>query len=180
VVAHGGAIRVESAPGAGSTFHVLLPLHRGEQGTPAAAIAALPLPAGDGQHVLYVDDDELMLLLVERLLQKAGYRATCVGNGCAAIETLRSTAHGRFDLVVTDFNMPDCSGLDVADAALKAEPPVPVVISSGHLSDELRQAAQALGVQALLQKQNTLEELPGIVQRVLAGARQAAAASAGP
>ena len=52
-------------------------------------------------------------------------------------------------------------------------PGLPVVISSGFISDELREQAHAVGVRALLKKENTLEELVGLVQQVLAAASSA-------
>ena len=73
-----------------------------------------------------------------------------------------------FDLVITDYNMPGFNGLDVAHALAAIRPGLPVVISSGYVSDELRQQASAAGVHTVLHKQNTLEELPLLVRRILA------------
>ncbi|MCW5613177.1 MAG: PAS domain S-box protein [Rubrivivax sp.] len=169
VQAHGGAIAVDSAPGAGSTFHVFLPRLQqaatGDGGLPAS----LPAAAGAGQRVLYVDDDEVMVLMVQRLLQRAGYSVTaCTG----ALQAQRLLAAGapRFDVVVSDYNMPDMSGLELAQELRRLHPALPVIISSGFLSDELREQAAAAGVRALLKKENTLEELAGLLQQVLAGA----------
>src|SRR5205809_1111397 len=87
--------------------------HSGWAACPAAP-ATLPLPPrGHGEHVLYVDDDETMVVLVERLLERSGYRVSGYHDAHQAIAAVRDNPQG-FDFVVTDFNMPDCSGLEVA------------------------------------------------------------------
>jgi DNA-binding NarL/FixJ family response regulator len=72
--------------------------------------------------------------------------------------------------------MPGHSGLDVAREVSRLRPDLPLIISSGYLSDELRAHASAAGVRRLLQKENTVEELSGAVHQVLT---QAAAERAG-
>jgi PAS domain S-box-containing protein len=167
VTEHRGRITIDSAPALGSTFHVWLPLcAEVAEPTPVAESGLLPLQ-GSGQHVLYIDDDDIMTVMVEALLQRAGFRVTTCQDAVRAL-----TAVGEqplaFDLVVTDFNMPRLSGIEVAYALASIRRDLPVVISSGYLSDELRREAQRAGVRALLQKENTLEELGALVQRLLA------------
>ena len=166
VEAHGGGIVVESAVGQGSTFNLYLPLvDPASQPPPAESVAASPV-RGHGQHVLYVDDDEVMAVMVHGLLQRLGYRATCTLDAQEAIALVARDPEG-VDLVVTDFNMPNCSGLDVARALASIRPSLPVAISSGYVSDELRVRAAALGVRAVMQKEHTLEELGTLVHAAL-------------
>jgi CheY-like chemotaxis protein len=166
VEAHGGGIVVESAVGHGSTFNLYLPLaDPASQPPPAESVAASPV-RGHGQHVLYVDDDEVMAVMVHGLLQRLGYRATCTLDAQEAIALVARDPED-VDLVVTDFNMPNCSGLDVARALASIRPSLPVAISSGYVSDELRVRAAALGVRAVMQKEHTLEELGALVHAAL-------------
>ena len=104
---------------------------------------------------------------VERLLQRAGYRVSCCQNASDALALVRA-APDAVDSVVTDFNMPSCSGLELAEALAQVRADLPVVISSGYLSEELRIGAERLKVRHLLQKQDTAEELAGLLRRVLA------------
>ena len=168
MAAHQGAISVDSTPGKGSTFHLYFPAC--EHLVAAGAVPALTQPAalqGEGQHVLYVDDDEVMLLVVERLLQRAGYRVSCCQDASDAL-ALVGAAPDAVDVVVTDYNMPTRSGLELAEALAQVRADLPVVISNGYISEELRTGAERLKVLHLLQKQDTVEELVGLLHRVLA------------
>ncbi|MBI5256743.1 MAG: PAS domain S-box protein [Burkholderiales bacterium] len=170
VTEHQGAISVDSAPGRGSTFHLYLPLSEGAQA--AAAVPApgvAPVAVATGQHILCVDDDEVMLLTDEGLLAHLGYQVSTQADGQSALEALRA-APGRFDLVVSDYNMPGLSGLDLARELAALRPELPVIICSGYITDELQHEARALGVRGLVHKENTVEELGPMVQRVLGGA----------
>jgi PAS domain S-box-containing protein len=169
VTAHRGAITVNSRPGHGSTFHIYIPLAElyGSESQTSTWGGLEPLDCpGQGQRVLYIDDDEIMLLLVQRLLERMGYEATCSQQPHEAIAMVRMQPDA-FDLVVSDFNMPHCSGLDVARALASIRADLPVVITSGYITPEMRADAQAIGVCGLIHKENTLEDLGSLVQRVL-------------
>jgi PAS domain S-box-containing protein len=171
VRSHLGAITVESVPGRGTHFHVYLPaeLHPSQMGDLDEADE--PPRRGLGQHVMYVDDDETMVLLVERLLERAGYRVTTCANARQAMAAFFDRPHD-FDLLVTDFNMPELSGLALAAEFLRLRPDLPVVISSGFLGEELSTGAQRAGIRHLMQKQNTFEELADLVHQALAEAQR--------
>ena len=64
--------------------------------------------------------------------------------------------------------MPEISGLDVARQIARLRPGLPVVINSGYLSDALRAQATQAGVRALMQKENTIEELTALLLKLLA------------
>jgi PAS domain S-box-containing protein len=166
IATHGGAITAASAPGQGSRFDLYLPL----QAAPAVASTTPTLPSdasgGTGQHVAYIDDDPVMLLMVQGLLQRAGYRVSCFEDPREALARLGALADD-VDAVVTDYNMPALSGLDIARELARMRPHLPVVLTSGFFSDEVFAAAAQAGVR-LLQKEYTLEQLVGVVQRALA------------
>ena len=79
-----------------------------------------------------------------------------------------SAASYRFDLVLTDFNMPGISGLELARTIRDAQPNLPVVIVSGYITEELRAQAAAAGVRELIAKPHDVEELRDVVQRLVA------------
>jgi PAS domain S-box-containing protein len=172
--AHGAAITVESAPGCGTTFNLYFPLQR-------SAVAALASPAEAPEsaapgllRALYIDDDEVMVLMVERMLQRAGFQVTTETDAAAALARLRADPEFT-DVVVTDYNMPYVSGFDVATGVAAIRPGLPVVLSTGFVSDALRKQAAELGIRAVLQKENSLEELAPLLRRLLAPAGQSGA-----
>ncbi len=173
VQAHDGAIRLTSSPGAGARFEILLPATAADGAAPGdAAQAGHATRVGQGQRVLVVDDDEVMGLMVERLLTRAGFAVTSLDDADEAV-ALFARDPGRFDVLVTDYNMPQLSGLEVARRVLTLRPGLPTIISSGYVSAELLALARAQGVAEVIEKQDTLEELTGAIERALAGARSA-------
>lgn len=166
VAAHHGALTVDTAIGHGSTFHLYIPLVVSQNPAPQSDWGPLPLSHGQGQHVLYVDDDEVMLVVVERLLLRLGYRVTCHQDPRKAVADVRDPTQ-PFDIVLSDFNMPEFSGLDLAWALKRICPDLPVVITSGHLTDEERAELLRAGVREFMHKENTLEELGPLLKRLL-------------
>ncbi len=174
VAAHHGAIAVDSKPGQGSRFDLYFPLRASRAVVaPPSAMTTEP-PRSHGQHVLYVDDDPVMGLMVQGLLQRSGYSVTCFDDPREALEALRAQTVA-FDLVVTDYNMPGLSGLDVARELARLRPGLPVVISSGFVTEEVLAQSRRLGVRSVLQKEYTLEKLVDTVHLALAEAPRPAA-----
>ena len=168
-----GSISVHSTPGQGTRFDLLLPLAAAEAAGAAGPAgdgrepgAGAVAASGGGERLMYVDDDEVMGLMVQRLLQREGYDVTGLASPVQALALLRQDPTA-FDLVISDFNMPEMSGTELAAQLRALRPTLPVLISSGLISDELRAQAAAQGVRALLHKEQTLEALPGLVRQVL-------------
>ena len=168
VLAHQGAIAVDSVPGLGSIFHVYLPLLDAQaEAAPVApspvtvtsSFLSLPVPLfPDGHHVLYLDDDEVMRLTAQGLLERVGCRVSLFQRGQAALAAVAADPE-RFDLVVTDFNMPDLSGIEVAKALARIRPDLPVLLTSGYWTEELQAEARAVGVRGMLRKERSVEQL---------------------
>lgn len=111
--------------------------------------------------ILYVEDNDLVRESLAEVLETADRRVVCVGNGAGAREALREH---EVDLLLTDINLPDGSGLDVAREALAQKPALPVIVCSGQ---DLRDLAQVLGPNAYaLVKPFELDELEGLVERL--------------
>jgi CheY-like chemotaxis protein len=117
-------------------------------------------------RIVYIDDDEVMRLMVERLLTRAGYQVSSHGSAQAALAAIGAKPEAC-DLVVTDFNMPELSGLEVSRRLAALRPGLPVLIISGYIADDLPAQARSHGVRGLVRKENVLEELVPAIARAL-------------
>ena len=124
-------------------------------------------PTTAPRHILYLDDDDTLVFLVRRLLERRGYRVTAFTDQAQAIDAVRENPEG-FDLLMTDYNMPGMSGLDVAKAVLALSPALPVAVASGYITDELQAQALAAGVREVVFKTDAVEAFCEVVARLVA------------
>jgi PAS domain S-box-containing protein len=163
---HQGTVDVQSAPDSGSVFTLYFPIAN-------TALVVTPVESpksksvnGMGEHVMYVDDDEALVFLVERALTRKGFVVTTFTDPRLAVQALR--AHPLdFDLVVTDYNMPGYSGLELLREARLIRPELPVALASGYVTPEIEQRALAEGARALIHKPNDVDEMCETLQRLL-------------
>jgi CheY-like chemotaxis protein len=163
--AHDAHVRLESSPATGSEFRVLFPAISElalDQAIPAQESVKARV---QGKHILYIDDEEGLLFLMRRLLDRQGYRVSAYADPREALAAARANAE-QVDLVVTDYSMPHLSGLDVALALRDLRPELPVVLCSGYITEDLRAKAPAAGIRELIYKPNTVDDLRAAITRV--------------
>ena len=168
--AHEGAVVVDSQPAKGTTFTLYLPIATAQKDTskkPAGLDGMLKIPTvGAGRRLLYIDDDESIVSLLKRLLERRGYVVSGFVDARAAIERLRKDPY-EFELVLTDYNMPFLSGLDVARAVQNIRSNLPVAIVSGFIDERLLSQAKGSGVRELIVKSIDTAEFCDSVDRLM-------------
>lgn len=165
---HEGTVAVESTPSQGSVFTLCFPIST-EAPLPAPVVEPLVSVRADfglGKHVMYIDDDEALLFLVKRALTKKGFEVSIFHDPRQAVAALRERPLA-YDLLITDYNMPGYSGLDVLKEARLIHPELPVALASGYVTPEIERNALAAGARALIYKPNDVEEMCSTLQRLL-------------
>ena len=160
----GGEISVESEPGAGALFSVLLPAWLEEQaptGTPPRAI-----PVGHHERVLLVEDEDAVRSLTCEVLQRVGYRVHPAAQPEQALQILRGSQE-EFDLLLTDVAMPGASGEVLAEVVRRLSPRTRVLFMSAHVGDKVARRGRGGPERALLRKPFSAEALLQAVRAAL-------------
>ena len=119
------------------------------------------------QHILYIDDDPVLVDLFVYMLERRGYRVSGYVNAFTALKALRVDP-ASFDLVVVDQEMPAISGLVVAREVRGIRANLPVALASGYITEDLRLQARSAGVREVVFKPEAMKELYQMADRVLA------------
>lgn len=115
-------------------------------------------------QILFVDDDKDILSMVSQYLTMHGYQIDTVDNG---IDALSLVKENPFDIVFTDYKMPQFSGLELLAAIKKYKPETEVIIVTGYGSMESAIKAMKYGSYDYLQKPFKLEHLKLIIDRII-------------
>ncbi|MCL4402402.1 MAG: response regulator [Acidobacteria bacterium] len=159
---HGGAIRIRTAPGAGSTFTVLLPAVK-EPPPP-------PRPARELSHaertVLVVDDEEVVRHTARAILERFGYRVLLAENGEEALAVFGKMAN-QVSLVVLDIAMPAMSGVEALQHLRRIRPDVQVLVATGFDEQETARRFEGSGPVEFIAKPYTSRQLADRIQEIL-------------
>lgn len=158
-----GNIIVNSHPGQGTRFEVLLPATH--MAVKQKDVAEAPLPMGS-EHILVIDDERHLLKLLKRMLSGLGYKVTICEHSAKAL-TLFKSQPDVYDLVITDLTMPKMTGIQVAQQLLHTRSNLPIILCTGY-DKKLSQAhLQSMGIRELLPKPISKKELANSIRRAV-------------
>jgi PAS domain S-box-containing protein len=164
VLAHDGALRVQSAPGSGSRFELYFPV-----------ADAPPLPADPRdepaavhgtERVLVLDDEPTISELLQTTLGELGYRVTTLTSSREAIALLEAQP-AAFDAVITDQTMPECTGVELATRLRQRNRNVPIILCTGCGDEALPEPGAGGVLSGLLHKPYRTLELAALLRRLL-------------
>jgi len=166
---HRGRIDVESLPGKGTRFRILLPVS--VQGVrPALAQAAAPLSGERGRgRVLVVDDEHMVRSMASRTLRESGFEVLCAADGHEALGLL-DDGGGVPEAVLLDLTMPRMGGEETLRELRRRAPEVPVVLTSGYSESEIATRFEGVRLEGFLHKPFRPAELVARIQEALARA----------
>ena len=167
---HGGAVRVTSEPGRGTTMRLLFPA-RGQWNATASDSAApapaTPAPsAGPSGHILVIDDEETVRSVARMILERAEYTVVTAATGAEGIARFRE-AGGRFNAVLLDMRLPIVTSQQVCEELKSIRPDVKIILSSGYLEDDATEGFDRHGIAGYLQKPYRFDELIACIRRVI-------------
>ena len=160
-----GYVWGESAPGAGTKFHVYLPQVSGRVGGLVVDYPGAPLRQGSAT-ILVVDDEPMIRALARRALERYGYAVLEAEDGDAALDLVSSNG-ATVDLAVLDVVMPRMDGRELGERLRRKLPSLDVLYISGHTGDELARRLLLDPAVPFLQKPFAPDQLVALVQELL-------------
>ena len=160
---HGGAITVDSRPGKGATFTIFFPV---TTENPVMAVKAPDERLHGNETILFVDDEESIAIMTQKMLERLGYTVETETNPSAAFKLFQSKPDA-FDLVITDMTMPQMNGVTLSEKLKTVRSDIPVIICTGHSSLIDEETASEMGIAAYVMKPIRIRDIARTIRQVL-------------
>ena len=158
-----GDIKVESEPGKGTTFEILIP--QMEVDISPITEQRADLPRGS-ERILFVDDEKAAIDAIGPMLENLGYQVTARTSSVEALEAFRNKPKA-FDLVITDQTMPNMTGKELASELMSIRPGIPIILCTGFSEQIDEKKAMSLGIRSFVMKPVVMKEMADRIREVL-------------
>ena len=163
VTSYGGFITSGNNLGGGTVFKVYFPAV--DEEPPLQAIPEEITPSGI-EHILLVDDEEVLTELGKTILERLGYKVTVRTSSLEALATFQKQPNG-FDAVITDQTMPSMTGMELAKQMLQIRPDIPIILCTGHSTLINEEAAKEQGIKEFAMKPLSKKMIAAALRRAL-------------
>ena len=160
---HGGSILVQSEPGKGASFIIMLPA---STKTSMEGDAEPNSISGGKETILLVDDEEMVVNICSEILKRLGYHVIVAMNGNTALSIFEKKK-GEIDLVILDLIMPEMSGGLVYDRLVALKPNIKVLLASGYALDGQAREILSRGASGFIQKPYSVMDLSRKIRQIL-------------
>jgi two-component system cell cycle sensor histidine kinase/response regulator CckA len=163
VKSHNGAIYAYSEPEKGTIFRIYLPAIESQPGPEEKTPRALPKGS---EHILYVDDEEVLTTVVGQMLETLGYKVTIRMSSREALELFKAHPE-RFDLVITDQTMPKMTGDQLAEEIIAIRSDTPIILCTGFSTKVTEEKARKIGIREFVMKPITMQDIAEAIRKAL-------------
>jgi PAS domain S-box-containing protein len=160
----GGFVTCESTLGQGTVFRTFLPATLSDVAVPLTGSTDIA-PTGK-EHILLVDDEELLAELGQTMLERLGYQVTLCTDSIVALSLIREYSN-KFDVLITDQTMPGMTGFDLARNVLQIRPNLPIIICTGYSNLVDEETAKQAGIRGFIMKPLSKDGLAELLDRVI-------------
>ncbi len=161
---HQGDIKVYSEPGIGTTFKVFLPLM--QKTDPVESDEKVEIMETGKETILLVDDEISIVRLERQMLERLGYQVNARTSSMDALEAFKSRPE-KYDLIISDMNMPNMNGIQLAKEIQKTRLDMPIVLCTGFSERISREITKKIGIKGFLMKPVAKAEMAGVVRKIL-------------
>jgi len=161
---HGGIITVNSKKGERTNFEVFLPLSAKKE--PVSDEIGITAIVGTNEKILLVDDENSLLEITRRMLERLGYDVVARTSSVEALAKFNS-APQNFDLIITDKTMPNMTGFDLAQEIKKTRPDIPIIMCTGFSEEISPDKLENIGLAEIVMKPISNLKIAKIIRKVL-------------
>jgi PAS domain S-box-containing protein len=166
VQAHKGYVDVISECGKGTTFQLYFPVSQVAAPTSADAVETMEEIPGGTETVLIVEDEELLMMNLQRVLVEKGYKVLTASDGLAAV-MLYKEREQEIALVLTDLGLPKITGMEECAQIRKINPNARFIIATGYLDPNVKSEFLKKGIEHFLYKPYNLKNVLKVIREVL-------------